>query len=84
MLSSTDATGAQSQTTDNADGSTSTTITYADGSTVSMTMPAASSNGSQTSGGSSGSPASNNLLEQLIQMQAQLIAPSASQNLVTA
>jgi hypothetical protein len=49
-----------------------------------MTTPAASSNGSQSSGGSTGNSGSNNLLEQLIQIQSQLIAPSASQNLVTA
>jgi hypothetical protein len=84
MLSSTDATGAQTQTTDNADGSTSTTITYADGSTVSMTTPAASSDGGQSSGGSTANPSSNNLLEQLIKMQSQLLTASASQSLVTA
>jgi Ca2+-binding EF-hand superfamily protein len=91
MLSSTDATGAQTQTTDNADGSTSTTITYSDGSTVSMTTPAASSEGgqssgtSQSSGDSTSNPSSNNLLEQLIKMQSQLLtASSGSQSLVTA
>jgi hypothetical protein len=84
LLSSTDLTGATSQTATNADGSTSTTITYADGSTVTMTTPA-SSNSDSSSGnsngnsGSSSSGSSNNLLERLIQMQAQLLASMANQ-----
>jgi hypothetical protein len=84
LLSSTDLTGATSQTATNADGSTSTTITYADGSTVTMTTPASSSSDSSSSNsngnaGSSSSGSSNNLLERLIQMQAQLLASMANQ-----
>jgi EF hand domain-containing protein len=86
LLSSTDLTGATSQTATNADGSTSTTITYADGSTVTMTTPASSSSDSSSSNSNgnsgsnpSGSSSSNNLLERLIQMQAQLLASMANQ-----
>ncbi|HVX91939.1 MAG TPA: EF-hand domain-containing protein [Xanthobacteraceae bacterium] len=64
--------GANSSTTTNSDGSTTTTITYADGSTVTMTTPA---------GGTSGS-GGHNLLEQLIDLQAQL--SSASSNAASA
>jgi hypothetical protein len=64
--------GTNSSTTTNSDGSTTTTITYADGSTVSTTTPA---------GGTSG-PGGHNLLEQLINLQAQL--SSASSNAATA
>jgi hypothetical protein len=84
LLSSIDLTGATSQTATNADGSTSTTITYADGSTVTMTTPVSSSSDSSSSNsngdsGSSSSAKSNNLLERLIQMQAQLLASMANQ-----
>jgi hypothetical protein len=79
----TSADGSQSQTTNNADGSSSTTITYADGSTVTMTIPAAATSAGQSSGNSTSNPNSNNLLEQLIQMQAQLLSPSAGQSLAT-
>ena len=86
LLSSTDLTGATSQTATNADGSTSTTITYADGSTVTMTTPASSSSdasssssGSSSSGSNSSSNGNNNLLERLIQMQAQLLTSMANQ-----
>jgi Ca2+-binding EF-hand superfamily protein len=82
LLSGT-ADGGQSQTINNSDGSTTTTITYADGSTVNMTSPAASSSGGQPSNGSSANPNSNNLIEQLIQMQAQFLSPSMTQNLLT-
>ena len=44
LLSSSDITGATTQTATNADGSSTTTISYADGTTVSMTTPAASQN----------------------------------------
>jgi hypothetical protein len=85
LLSSTDLTGATSQTATNPDGSTSTTITYADGSTVTMTTPASSSSDSSSSnsngnsGSSSSGSSNNNLLERLIQMQAQLLASMANQ-----
>jgi hypothetical protein len=76
LSSSTD--GASSQSTSNSDGSTTTTITYADGSKVSMTSAAAAASsdtsGSDTSGsGSSLSQTQQNLLEQLIKLQAQLV-----------
>jgi hypothetical protein len=87
MLGSADS-GATSQTAANANGSSTTTITYADGSTVALTT-AASSGGSTSSASSNSSAgganvANNNLLERLIQMQAQLINPTTAQNVATA
>jgi hypothetical protein len=83
LLSSLDPAGATAQTASNADGSSSTTITYADGSTVTMTTPAGSgTSGDQTNAGP-GSGSSNNLLEQLIRLQAQFLTPSPSQTLAT-
>jgi hypothetical protein len=79
--------GATSQTSANANGSDTTTITFADGSTVSMTT--APPSGSSTSTAATSPPsgganvAGNNLLEQLIQMQAQLLTPAATQSLAT-
>ena len=73
---STDATGASTQSITNSDGSTTTTITYADGSKVSTTTAPASTSGSQTSSGNNGK--NGNFLEQLIQIQAQSIAPTAT------
>jgi hypothetical protein len=81
LLSSTDATGATTKTLSNADGSTTTSITYADGSTVDMTAPAASSGGSNASGGSTGN--NQNLLEQLIRIQSQFLTPATGQSLAT-
>jgi hypothetical protein len=73
-----DATGAKTQTASNADGSSTTTITYADGSTVTMTTPAAQASGSSSDSASTTQTAANttpiNLIEQLIKMQAQLVA----------
>jgi hypothetical protein len=62
--------GDQSQTVTNADGSSTTTITYGDGSQVSMTSPAA--------GGTGSSPAAweHNVIERMIQRQAQMMAAS--------
>jgi hypothetical protein len=62
--------GDQSQTVTNADGSSTTTITYADGSQVAMTTPA--TNGTGTS------PAAweHNVIERMIQRQAQMMAAS--------
>ena len=78
---------ATSQTTANSNGSSTTTITYADGSSVTLnTAPpstSSSSSASATSSSGSANVAGNNFLEQLIQMQAQLVAPAASQNSVT-
>ncbi len=86
LLSSSDITGATTQTATNADGSTTTTISYADGTSVSMTTAAApqndtSSNNDSTNSGSTGSSGSNNnnnLIEQLIQLQSQLVTQAAS------
>ncbi len=85
LLSSSDITGATTQTATNADGSSTTTISYADGTTVSMTTPAASQNtasqnnnsANNGSGGPSG-PSNSNLIEQLIQLQSQLVTQAAS------
>lgn len=76
-----------SQTTANANGSSTTTITYADGSSVAMTTPAGSS-GSSTSADSSSAAngtnaVNNNLIEQLIQMQAQLLNTTTPQSIMT-
>jgi len=71
------ATGAQTQTATNSDGSSTTTITYADGSTVTMTTPASQqgdTSGGNTGGQTTGGAGSNNLLEQLIRLQAQLVS----------
>jgi hypothetical protein len=85
MLTSGDA-GATSQVTDNSNGSTTTTITYADGSTVALTTAAPSS--STDSGSGTGSSTSNpnttlaslNLIEQMIQIQAQTLNPTSTQS----
>jgi hypothetical protein len=78
LLNATGADGAQTQTATNADGSSTTTITYADGSTVTMTTPAAQqsdgTSGDGNNGQTAGGSGSNNLLEQLIKLQAQLIS----------
>ena len=78
---------ATSQTTANSNGSSTTTITYADGSSVTLnTAPpssGSSSSASATSSSGSANVAGNNYLGQLIQMQAQLVAPATSQNSVT-
>jgi len=86
LLSSTDLTGATSQTATNADGSTSTTITYADGSTVTMTTPASSSSDASSSNanGNSSGNSLGNLLERLIQLQAQFLASVSSQTNISA
>ena len=77
LLNASGADGTQTQTATNADGSSTTTITYADGSTVSMTTPAAEQNGGTSGDGTNGQTAgnsnSNNLIEQLIKLQAQLV-----------
>jgi hypothetical protein len=81
LLSGASGTGT-SQTTTNANGTTTTSITYADGSTVSMTTAAGGTSGSDTTTSSAGGAnvASGNMLERLIQMQAQLLAPAATQS----
>jgi hypothetical protein len=78
LLNASGADGAKTQTTTNSDGSSTTTITYADGSTVSMTTPAAEQNDGTSGGGGNGQSAggsgSNNMLEQLIKLQAQFVS----------
>jgi hypothetical protein len=60
--------GDQSQTVTNSDGSQTTTITYSDGSQVTLTLPA------QNGGGTSPSAWAHNVIERMIQRQAQMIA----------
>jgi hypothetical protein len=74
--------GANSKTVNNADGSTTTTITYADGSSIAMNTPAAASTSDTSSGGSGKQSAAFNMLEKLIQMQAQLIGGSSDTSLI--
>src|SRR5216683_396662 len=71
--------GATSTSTTNSDGSTTTSMTYADGSKVTMTMPATTSSASATSSGSATS--SYNIIEQMIQRQAQAISSGATSSL---
>jgi Ca2+-binding EF-hand superfamily protein len=68
--------GASSTSATNADGSTTTSITYADGSKLSLTTPAAST--SSPSSASSAATSSYNLIEQLIQREAQALSTSIS------
>jgi EF hand len=82
-LFGTSADGAASSTATNADGSTTTTITYADGSAVTLTTPAQASSGGVAPATPAtipvqSSPTSVNVLETLIQLQAQLLAPAAA------
>jgi hypothetical protein len=67
--------GASSTAVTNSDGSTTTSITYADGSKVSLTTPGAST--SSTSSATS----SYNLIEQLIQREAQSLSASVASSL---
>ena len=69
--------GASSSTTNNPDGSSTTTITYADGSSVTLSTPAPSSQQTSSDGSGSQDPTFN-FLEQLIQLQANLLADSAN------
>jgi hypothetical protein len=77
-LLGTAADGASSSTATNADGSTTTTIAYADGSSVTLTTPAQASSASPTATPAAAQPPapSFNVLETLIQLQAQLLAPT--------
>jgi Ca2+-binding EF-hand superfamily protein len=69
--------GASSTSVTNSDGSTTTSVTYADGSKVTMTSPATStSSGGATSSNSATS--SYNLIEQMIQREAQMISSGAT------
>jgi hypothetical protein len=64
----------------NSDGSTTTTITYADGSKVTMTS-AATSTGTNSNSALKSAASSYNLIEQMIQQQAQAIAAQAGSSL---
>jgi len=65
--------GASSRASSNSDGSSTTTITYADGSKISMTSAAAASGSDgSVSGNSPQQQMQQNLLQQLIKLQAQL------------
>jgi hypothetical protein len=66
--------GASSTSTTNSDGSTTTSMTYADGSKVTMTSPAATTT-------SSTATSSYNIIEQMIQREAQAISSGATQSL---
>src|ERR1035437_6014959 len=66
--------GAFSTSTTNSDGSTTTSMTYADGSKVTMTTPAATTT-------SSAATSSYNIIEQMIQREAQAISSGATQSL---
>ncbi len=70
--------GASSTSATNSDGSTTTTMTYADGTTVTMNSPAAASGNSSASNNAS---SSYNLVEKMIQKQADALATSAKQSL---
>lgn len=70
--------GASSTSTKNSDGSTTTTMTYSDGTTVTMNSPAAASTNSSASNSAS---SSYNLVEKMIQKQADALATSAKQSL---
>jgi hypothetical protein len=59
----------------NSDGSTTTSITYADGSKVSLTTPAASTSSTNSA------TSSDNLIEQLIQREAQALSASGASSL---
>jgi Ca2+-binding EF-hand superfamily protein len=64
--------GSTSKKVTNSDGSTTTTISYPDGSSVSMTRPAAAAGADANGYGYA------NVLERLIQRQAQMLATSTS------
>ncbi|MCX7307658.1 MAG: EF-hand domain-containing protein [Afipia sp.] len=70
--------GASSTSTTNSDGSTTTTMTYSDGTTVTMNSPAAASKNSSASNSAS---SSYNLVEKMIQKQADALALSAKHSL---
>jgi hypothetical protein len=71
--------GASSTSVTNSDGSTTTSVTYADGSKVTMTAPAATTSSSGTT--SSSATSSYNLIEQMIQREAQAISSGATASL---
>ena len=76
--SSSSADGTTTQSTTNPDGSTTTTVTYADGSSVVTTTPVAAQTGSGTPGTGASGQSNANLLQQLLQLQAQLVSAASS------
>jgi len=66
--------GASSSSVANSDGSTTTSLTYADGSKVTLTSPA-------TTTASANATSSYNIVEQLIQREAQALSSSAAASL---
>jgi len=82
-LFGTSADGASTASATNADGSTTTTITYADGSAVTLTTPSQAPSGGAAAvtpamAATQPPPNAVNVLETLIQLQAQLLAPTAA------
>jgi len=71
--------GASSTSVTNSDGSTTTSVTYADGTKVTMTSPAASTSSSRAT--SSSATSSYNVIEQMIQREAQAISSGATASL---
>jgi hypothetical protein len=65
---------ASSSSVTNSDGSTTTLVTYADGSKATMTSPAATTS-------SSSATSSYNIIEQMIQREAQAISSGATASL---
>jgi hypothetical protein len=72
--------GASSNSVTNSDGSTTTSVTYADGSKVTMVSPAASTSSSGATSSSSAT-SSYNIIEQMIQREAQSISSNATASL---
>lgn len=65
--------GASSTSTTNSDGSITTTLTYADGSKITMSQPASSTT-------STGASSQYNLVEKMVQRQADALATAAKQS----
>lgn len=65
--------GASSSSTTNSDGSITTTLTYADGSKITMSQPASSTT-------STGASTQYNLVEKMVQRQADALATAAKQS----
>jgi hypothetical protein len=83
LLTATSASGATTKTATNADGTTTTTLSYADGTTISMTAPAGSTDTSSSGGSDSQSGGGNNVIEQLIRLQSEMLAQSATATAAT-
>jgi hypothetical protein len=72
--------GASSTSVTNSDGSTTTSVTYADGSKVTMTSPAAATSSSSATS-SSTATSTYNIVEQMIQREAQALSSGATASL---